>query len=286
MVSNSKYNFSKFDNTESFVHQFLSHNISSYLASKIGPRCLSYNVVAACATGLLSVIKGVELLNRNIVDLVIAGSIETSKIPLIEAAFGNMGVLSKQNKTKPFSKERDGFVIGEGGAILVLKRASDHDNPKTPWISGYAYANDASDIVAINSDAKSIKHVIQKSILMANIKTVDYINAHGTGTSLNDEIELKGILASFPDTSNIYLNSTKNFTGHVLGGTGSIELALSLLSMTHQKYIPSTYLKNPMEAMEKFSMTGNPTLSSMLSLNYGFGGHIAAAVIQNGETGD
>lgn len=240
---------------------------------------MSYNVVAACATGLLSVIKGVELLKRNIVDLVIAGSIETSKIPLIEAAFSKMGVLSSQGQTRPFSMDRDGFIIGEGGAVVVMTRSADCSENNTPTITGYAYGNDATDIVSINSNAKSIQHIIRQSVNMAGLDSVDYINAHGTGTALNDELELKGISTAFTDTSNIYVNSTKYYTGHLLGATGSVELVLGLLSMNHQQYISNVYLTEPMAGMSQFSKYNQSGISTMLSLNYGFGGHIAALVV-------
>ncbi|OGI09257.1 MAG: hypothetical protein A2Y40_08900 [Candidatus Margulisbacteria bacterium GWF2_35_9] len=279
IVSNSKYNFSAFGCPEKFANKFMAHNISSYIASKIGNGCLPYNVVAACATGLVSIIKGIELLNRKIVDVVVAGSIETSKTDLIEAAFSKMGVLSHIGRTLPFANNRDGFVIGEGGAVIVMKRADEMIDDNAPKITGYAYGNDASDIVAINSDAKSIKRLISQSLNMAGLKHVDYINAHGTGTTLNDQTELKGICAAFEDTSSIYLNSTKYYTGHLLGATGSVELVLSLMAMKNKEQIPNNYLQDPMPDMIKFSNQSVTEISSILTLNYGFGGHIAALVV-------
>lgn len=276
VLSNSKYNFRQGLDASNFLDKFLAHNVSRFIASKIGSDCLHLNVAAACATGLLSVIKGVELLSSGQVDLVLSGSLEVSKVPLIEAAFSNLGVLSKKNKTASFSKDRDGFILGEGGALFVLQRKADVDS-YLGVIAGSSYGADAYDTVAFGEFSHEyIRKLILNSLTQSNIDMPNYINAHGTATKLNDEMEIRALA----DWSNVPISSTKPLTGHLLGGTGSVELGLCMLALEKGMVLPNMNLQEP---IAKFNFVKElqflNDFNSFLTLNYGFGGHIAIMVV-------
>ncbi len=276
VLSNSKYNFSAFGDETRFVNTFLPHNLSSYVAAKIGNGCIPYSVSGACATGIMSVMKGVEILNRGIADVVLAGSIEASIVPLMQASFQQLGVLSKRRQTLPFDRQREGFVIGEGGAMFVLKKACEAVN--YPKIAGYSYLNDAYDLVAFNPNTQSIERAIK--LATSDISNIGYVNAHGTATKINDALELKALTTVYGQTDKRpYVSSTKGHTGHLLGATGSVELALTLLSLQHQQVIPHKELSNPMPEIVPFIENSPTFIESALTLNYGFGGHVAALAI-------
>ena len=177
VVSNSKYQFRS---------QSFSHESSKLLASWIGPNAIPYNITAACATGLVSVMTGMDWLRRGWVDVVIAGSLETSKVPLIEAGFSKMGVLSKKGVCSPFTQERDGFVIGEGGALFVFKRSEGAVTPLA-HIENATLMCDPTDTLSVDPTGSTIAALIRQTMGEAKI---DYVNAHGTGTRLNDAAEL------------------------------------------------------------------------------------------------
>ncbi len=266
VVSNSKYQFRS---------QSFSHESSQLLASWIGPNAIPYNITAACATGLVSVMTGVQWLRRGWVDVVIAGSLETSKVPLVEAAFSQMGVLSKQGVCRPFTEDRDGFVIGEGGALFVLTRANERGTPLAQIEKGTMMA-DPTDLLSVDPSGNSIASLIRQTI---GTSRIDYINAHGTGTRLNDAAELAAFEQVFQADKPL-ISSTKAQTGHLLGATGSVELALCVLMLSEQVAVPvlpdtSASLMQGMAAFQNIPAS----LNRILTLNYGFGGHLAALMI-------
>ncbi|MDD5457006.1 MAG: beta-ketoacyl synthase N-terminal-like domain-containing protein [Candidatus Margulisbacteria bacterium] len=280
VVGNSKYNFSSMGDDSRFLDFFLQHNLSSYLARKVGRGCIPYSVSAACATGLVNVIRGVEMLSRGLVDVVIAGSIETSKVPIIEAAFSQMGIISRTGQTRPFCQNRDGFIIGEGGALFVLQRKDNNIKNSAPVIKGYFYGNDCTDAIAFDRDGKSVEMSVKKSMQMTDLSGIDYINTHGTATDLNDLMEINVLSRMFCSGHKPYLGATKSYTGHLLGATGSVELALCLLSMEQKRLIPNKFIDQLLPEIKPY-LREPAELNSFLTLNYGFGGHVAALVVVN-----
>lgn len=280
VVSNSKYNFGRYIQTAKRPElDFLPHALSSYLASKVGKGAIPYAISAACATGLISVIKGCEFLLDQTVDMVIAGSIETSKTELMEAAFDRMGVLSKSQQMSPFSKDRDGFILGEGGGLFILCRTNDIQNTYAK-IAGFSSVNDATNPIQFDPQGLSIKHAIQQAMRKAHVEEVQYVNAHGTATPQNDQLEADVFHAVFQGENKPYISSTKSYTGHLLGATGSVELGLCVLALKHRRVIPPRKLENPMPAITPFmNQTHTNGIKACLTLNYGFGGHVAAMVI-------
>lgn len=295
VVSNSKYNFkiqgphpwplsASGEGNESTdivgrergeALNFLSHSLSSILAAWIGPCAIPYNVTAACVTGLVSVLTGVDWLRRGWVDVVIAGSLETSKVPLIEAAFSQMGVLSKQGACRPFSQDRDGFVIGEGGALFVLKRSEESSAAVTAVakIENGTLMADPTDMLSLDPTGASIARLIKNTI---GTSRIDYVNAHGTGTRPNDSAELAAFKQVFKEHKPL-ISSTKSQTGHLLGATGAVELALCLLMLSANTAVP-LLSENPMPDILPFQEIPQ-NLNRILTLNYGFGGHLAALMI-------
>jgi 3-oxoacyl-[acyl-carrier-protein] synthase II len=219
------------------------------------------------------------MIERGLVDVVIAGSLETSIVPIIEAAFSQMGVLSSSTRMAPFTMGRDGFVLGEGGGLFILRRMAEVESAKGV-INGYAYGNDSYHPVEFDPSGRSIIRIMTEAMRDAGQGTVDYINAHGTGTRLNDEVEARAFQKVFSSGQKPYISSTKAHTGHLLGATGSVELGLCLLSLEYEAFIPQKNLIDPMPEMALFL---TPRIlcppATCLTLNYGFGGHLAALMI-------
>ncbi|MEK6557080.1 MAG: beta-ketoacyl synthase N-terminal-like domain-containing protein, partial [Candidatus Margulisiibacteriota bacterium] len=209
VVSNSKYNFGKYSPSSSSIElDFFAHALSSYLAAKIGSGAIPYAISAACATGLISVMKGCEFLQDQTVDVVIAGSVEASNIKLMEAAFDQMGVLSQSERMSPFSTDRDGFVLGEGGALFILRRTNDVQNAYAK-IAGFSYVNDATNPTQFDRRGFSIKRAIRQAMERADIDQIHYVNAHGTATLENDQLEADVFNEVFGGENKPYISSTK-----------------------------------------------------------------------------
>ena len=276
IVANSKYNFKVVAN-DNYDPRLFSHTLGEHIARQLNRAdAILYNVSAACATGLHAVIKGIELLDRDIVDVVLAGSLETSKVPLIEAAFKQIGVLSTVGQTRPFSIDRDGFVIGEGGALFVIAKES-IPRPIARIVS-YAYGCHSCDSIFLDPQGEALKRLLRQVLLGIVKKTITQICSHGTATPMNDEIEAN-VYESFFEEGQFSLMATKALTGHLLGATASVELAYCALSIGYGKTIPYPNFLKPMPIINRSIIEGRGFDSSVLTVNYGFGGQMAALVL-------
>ena len=249
--------------------------------------------VAACATGLVSVLQGVELIRRDLCDVVIAGSVDASLEPLILGAFRSMRVLARSHSpdqaVRPWDRARSGFVVGEGGAILILERAGRaRARGARPYatVLGGALGGDAYHETAVNPDPKNLASLILRATKLASIETtrIDYINVHGTATRIGDPAECRAIRQALGSQADrVVCSANKSQIGHLLGAAGSAELAITCLALRDGFVPPTLNLTHPDPACD---LDGTPLvgrslpIETALKLSIGFGGHLAAALVR------
>ncbi|MGI8908313.1 MAG: beta-ketoacyl-[acyl-carrier-protein] synthase family protein [Candidatus Sumerlaeaceae bacterium] len=245
------------------------------------------NYPAACATGLVCLIAGANLLRDDVADAVLAGSAEASGYALTMASFTNMGALSP-DIMRPFHRDRNGFNPGEGAAAFVLEREVDARARRAHPIArlaGYDFRSDAYHMTSADQSGEPIALSIRRTLKRAGWKPTDvqYINAHGTGTQLNDVIEARAIHDVFGDNCPP-VSSLKPYIGHLLGASASAELALALVALRSGFIPPTPGLDSPDAALAPIhhvSPAGNHgSVSRFLKLSLGFGGHIACAAVE------
>ncbi|WP_373479469.1 beta-ketoacyl-ACP synthase [Geminocystis sp.] len=235
----------------------------------------------ACATGLVAIAQGYELIKQKRSKRVIVGAVETPITPLTIAGFTQMKALSK-NGCYPFAIHRDGFVLGEGGAMLMLETeelAKSRGSKIYGEILGWGMSCDAEGMTSPSVDGKTAIKTIQQCLKRSNLQTkdIDYINAHGTGTILNDQREAKIIHELFSHAPKV--SSTKGATGHTLGASGVMAVALSLMSLKKQVLLPNLNLL-PLDFGLNFCQQSRQyQLSKMLCFSFGFGGQNAVISI-------
>ena len=246
------------------------------------------NTVAACATGVVSIATGARWIQQGLCDAVLCGAAEASFHPLYVAGFSQMGVLAK-NRACPFNALREGFAMGEGAAALILERKDKavlRGAKVYCEIAGWNLSNSAENALSFSEDGAEITSSIKKALLMAGLENVDYINAHGTGTRINDRIEtiaLKNALGI--GAKSVSISSTKAATGHLLGAAGAVESAFAILSLRDQVVPPTLNLDVPDPECDLDYTPGNArkkTIRSAMSLSFGFGGQIGTLIVNGG----
>jgi 3-oxoacyl-[acyl-carrier-protein] synthase II len=224
-------------------------------------------------------------------DVILAGGSEAVITQLAASSFANMKALSRDNEDpkgacRPFDKDRSGFVIGEGAAVLVLEsleHALERNAHIYCEIVGYATNTDAFHITAPDPGARLVKKAIVDSLKMAGVepKDVDYINAHGTSTKLNDQAEAQAINEVFGDYR-VPVGSTKSMVGHLIGAAGSIEALACALSIERQMIPPTINYETPDPEADLNIITEltPATLNVVMNNSFGFGGHNAVMILK------
>lgn len=253
--------------------------------------------VAACATGLVAVLQGAELIRRGVCDVALAGSADASLQPLLLGAFRRIGVLARSEgdptrAVRPWDRDRSGFVVGEGGAVLVLERA-DHARARgiLPYVevAGGALGADAYHETTMNPNPTGLAALIERAFARSGVlpSELDHINVHGTATRINDPIECKALrLALGPHADRVACSANKSQIGHLLGAAGAAELAITCLAI-RDGFVPPTL--NLDEPDPDCNLDGTPhtgrsmPIRSALKLSIGFGGHLAAALLRQPE---
>lgn len=244
------------------------------------------NHPAACATGSVCMIRGIQTLQSGEADIVLAGSGEASATSLIMASFKNMGALSDE-PMRPFDRRRNGFNPGEGAAVFVLEREADARARGAcilANIAGWDYRSDAFHMTAADPSGDTVAYSIRRTIARAGWASADveYINAHGTGTQLNDSVEGRAINNALPGCRPL-VSSIKPNIGHLLGASSSVELALALLCLRAGFVPPTPGLEQPDPNIPlQFVQPGGQTASvhRFLKLSLGFGGHIGVLALE------
>jgi 3-oxoacyl-[acyl-carrier-protein] synthase II len=263
------------------------------IAIHLGLRGPNMAVVTACASGTNAVGEATEMVRRGDADVILAGGSEAAVIPVAMAGLNVMTALSARNDepqraSRPFDRERDGFVMGEGAAILVLEsleHALARQATILSEITGYGSTNDAFHISAPAENGAGAALCMQRALSNAGLKTndIDYINAHGTSTLLNDKSETAAIKTVFGERAySLPISSTKSMTGHLLGASGALEALLCVKILQDQILPPTINYENrdPECDLDYVPNTARAVpVGHVMSNSFGFGGHNATIIL-------
>jgi 3-oxoacyl-[acyl-carrier-protein] synthase II len=254
----------------------------------------SFAVSSACASGAHAIGSALRMLQSGEADAVVTGGSEAGLTPLARAAFSALDALSKEGISRPFDARRDGFVMGEGAAVLVLERADGaraRGARTLGTIRGYGASSDAHHITAPRSDGEGQAAAMAAALRDAGVSAgqIDYVNAHGTSTPLNDRAETQAIkLALGEHAGRIPVSSTKSAIGHLLGAAGAVEAVATLLALRDGIAPPTLGLQEPEGGLDLDYVPGaarplelggeRPALA--LSNSFGFGGHNAVLCLE------
>lgn len=280
-----------------FIPMMIGNMAAGQVAIEFGAKGPSTNICTACASGTNSVGDAFKIIQRGDADIMIAGGTEAAVAEFAVAGFCNMKAMSTNNDnpqkaSRPFDKDRDGFVMGEGCGILILEELESaiKRNAKIyAEIVGYGMTSDAYHITTPVENGEGAARAMQMAINDAGIEPekIDYINAHGTSTYYNDLYETMAIKSVFGENAkNVSISSTKSMTGHLLGASGAIEAIVCSLAIKDNFVPPTINLENPGEGMD-LDYTPNKgkerTINYALSNSLGFGGHNATIVLKKYE---
>ncbi len=281
-----------------FIPMMLPDTPPGMVAIHFGVRGPNLAVVTACATGTNAVGEAAEMIRHGRADAVLAGGTESAVLPLAISGMTVMGALSQRNDepekaSRPFSLDRDGFLMGEGSAILVLEdRETALARGATIYgeISGYGSSNDAFHISAPAEDGGGAALCMRFALQDAGLapEDIDYINAHGTSTTLNDKSETLAIKTVFGETAyRIPVSSTKSMTGHLLGAAGALEAIICTKTFAENRVPPTINydLPDPECDLDYVPNTARqlPKLDHIMSNSFGFGGHNATIILSRPE---
>jgi 3-oxoacyl-[acyl-carrier-protein] synthase II len=260
-------------------------------------QCLGPNntVATACAAGTQSIGEGSELIRRDAADVVIAGGAEAIVIPIVTAAFCAMRALPvnfndrPEQASRPFDALREGFLISEGAAAVVLE-SLDHAQARGARIyaevAGHSSSSDAYDMVALHPDGLGPIRAMRWALENAGVKPeqVDYINAHGTSTALNDRVETLAIKNVFGDSAyDVPISSTKSMLGHAMGASGSLEAVACTMAINHGIIPPTINYENPDPECDLYYVPNQAIqrkVNVALSNSFGLGGQNACLVLK------
>ncbi len=279
------------------VPLMLADSAGGMVAIHFGIRGPNLAVVTACATGTNSIGEAAEIIRRGHADVMLAGGTEAAIVPIATAGLATMTALTTRNAeperaSRPFDKERDGFLMGEGAAVLVLEslpHAEARGANILGEIVGYGVTNDAHHISAPALNGAGAALCMQMALDNANLKVTDinYINAHGTSTPLNDKSETAAIKTVFGEHAYaIPVSSTKSMTGHMLGASGAMEALFCIKAMQDEILPPTINYENPDPEcdLDYVPNEARPQKSTyVMSNSFGFGGHNATVILKSSE---
>jgi 3-oxoacyl-[acyl-carrier-protein] synthase II len=291
-------NFAKGDGTPRFNPFFIPKMIadiaSGHISIKYGFRGPNFTTVSACASSTNSLIDAFTYIRLGKADIIVAGGSEASVNEAGVGGFNAMQALSERNDdpataSRPFDKDRDGFVLGEGAGCIILEElehAKKRGAKIYAEIVGGGMSADAYHITATHPEGLGARNVMRAALEDAGMKTsdIDYINVHGTSTPVGDPSEVKAILALFGDDAyKLNISSTKSMTGHLLGAAGVVEAIASIYSIMHDIVPPTiNHFTDDPEFDPKLNFTFNKaqkrTVRAALSNTFGFGGHNASVI--------
>jgi len=268
------------------IPALIANMASGYLSIMLGLRGPNSTVVTACATSTHTVGDAWHIVARGDAEIMLAGGAEATISDLGFSGFSSARALSTRNDepekaSRPFERDRDGFVMGEGAGVLVLEPL-DHALDRGAFIYGeivgYGMSGDAYHMTAPDPEGRGAYLSMQRALKSAGVESeeVDYINAHGTSTEFNDKIETMAIKNLFGQYAyELPVSSTKSMTGHLLGAAGAVELIATLLSMQHQVIHPTINYENPdpecdLDYVPNEAREGKIDLA--MSNSFGFGG--------------
>lgn len=276
------------------VPMMLPDTASGQIAIQFGLKGPNLCPVSACATGSHAIGEAAEWIRRGVADAVVAGSAEAAIIPIALAGFNNMTAISTRNEapekaSRPFDKDRDGFVCGEGAGVLILEEL-EHATARGAKIYaevvGYGSSADAYHITAPEENGTGAAQAMTMALEQAGLQPhqIDYINAHGTSTPLNDKSETAAIKRVFGEAAyDVPISSTKSMTGHLLGAAGAVEGVIVSKVIT-EGIIPPTINYETPDPNCDLNYTPNTArrkqVNTVMSNSFGFGGHNAVVILR------
>lgn len=270
-----------------FVPMMMPNAAAGHVAMRLGAHGPGFSVSSACATGAHALGEGLRMLQRGEADAVVAGGSEAAITGLALAAFRKMGALSREGRSRPFDLRRDGFVMGEGAAVLVLERA-EHAAARgavpLARIAGYGATNDAFHITQPDEDGRGAASAMRAALADAGASPGDagWISAHGTGTPYNDKVETAAVHAVF-DGAAPPVSSQKSNLGHLLGAAGALEALVCVEAVRRRVLPPTINLTEPDPECDLDYIPAGPReapgLELALSNSFGFGGQNACLAV-------
>jgi 3-oxoacyl-[acyl-carrier-protein] synthase II len=280
-----------------FIPKVISNLAPGQIAIRHGAKGVNWTPTSACASGTHAIGEAFHLIRRGLQDAVIAGGAESAITPLGVGGFSAMKALSTRNDeperaSRPFDKERDGFVIAEGSGVLILEerdRALKRGAKIHAEVIGYGANGDAHHMTAPAPEGEGAARCMRLSLKDAGIapSEVDYVNAHGTSTEYNDTNETQAIKKVFGEQAfKLAVSSTKSMTGHLLGAAGAVEGVFSVLALLHGIIPPTINYENPDPDCDLDYVPNQARRADIrvaLSNSFGFGGTNACVIFRRGE---
>lgn len=280
-----------------FMPMFLGNMASGTVAIATGAKGPNYSPVSACASSGHAIGEAMEILRRGDADVMIAGGSEAPMARMVVAGFNAMGALSTRNDdpqaaSRPFDADRDGFVLGEGGAVLVMEtaeHAARRGADVLAVVSGYATTDDANHMVQPAPGGVGAARAMTLALEDAGLQTTDigYLNAHGTSTQLNEKFETEAIKAAFGDHAyRLPISSTKSMTGHLLGGAGALEAAITICALREGVVPPTINQASPDPDCDLDyipNVARNVQAQHAMTNSMGFGGHNVSLILSRPE---
>ncbi len=279
-----------------FVHGRLINLISGQVSIKYGLMGPNHAVVTACSTGAHSIGDAARMIALDDADVMLAGGAEGTICPIGIAGFAQARALSTafndqpERASRPYDKDRDGFVMGEGAGVVVLEeyeRAKARGAKIYAEIIGYGLSGDAYHVTAPHPEGSGAFRSMEMALRRAGLTPadIDYINAHGTSTPMGDELELGAVRRLFGDAINtVSMSSTKSAIGHLLGGAGAVEAIFCILALRDQIVPPTLNLDNPSDSCEGVDLVPHVAkkreVRAVLNNSFGFGGTNASLVMR------
>lgn len=278
------------------IPKMISDIVAGHISIKYGFMGANFATVSACASSSHSIMSAFDYIRMGRNDVIVTGGSEASVVKSAIGGFGSMKALSTRNEdyqhaSRPFDRDRDGFVMGEGSACLVLEEL-EHARKRGAKIYaeviGTGATGDAHHITAPHPDGLGAQKAMQLALKESGLNTadIDYINVHGTSTPLGDIAELRAIQKVFgDDIYDLNISSTKSMTGHLLGAAGAVEALACILALEYQ-FIPPTinHFTHDPEIDPKYNLTLNEAqqkkVRAVLSNTFGFGGHNATIILK------
>jgi 3-oxoacyl-[acyl-carrier-protein] synthase II len=278
--------------TPFFIPSVITNMASGHVSIRYGLRGPNFCVTSACASGVHSLGEAAKFIHDGTCDVMIAGGVEAAVTPLAIAGFSSMRALSTRNDeptkaSRPFDRHRDGFVLAEGGAVLVLEdyeHASRRGAKIYAELTGYGLSSDAYHMTSPPPDGAGAAMAMKMALKNARLapEKIAYINAHGTSTPTGDGIESTAIKHVFGDhAKKLWVSSTKSMTGHALGGAGALESAFCLLALKNQVAPPTINLESPSDDCDLDyvpNQARDGKIENVLNNSFGFGGTNACVI--------
>ncbi|NEP61834.1 MAG: beta-ketoacyl-ACP synthase, partial [Symploca sp. SIO2G7] len=266
--------------------ELLPHQAAIATARQVGTFGPVLAPMAACSTGIWAIAQGFELIQTGCCQQVIAGAVEAPITRLTIAGFDKMGVLATTG-AYPFARHREGLVLGEGAAVLILESADlalSREVPVYGQLLGFGLTSDAAHATSPSPDRQSaiaaVKQCLERSYITP--AAIDYIHAHGTGTRLNDQNEAELIQKLFPQ--GVPVSSTKGATGHTLGASGALGAAFCLMALKHQVLPPCVGLQESDFDLDLVITPRQCEVQRILNFSFGFGGQNAVMALGHFST--